>query len=253
MIIDTHCHIFLPEFENDRDEVIQNALKTGISGFVLPNVDSSTVESLNQLAAAYPKRMFPLMGLHPTSVEEDYKKELDIIRSYLDQGTYYGIGEIGMDLYWDKSFVKEQEDAFTTQLRWAQELDLPVVIHIRDSFYETVRAINSVGGQHRGIFHCFTGTIEEAQIAIDLGFHLGIGGVLTFKNSGLDQVVANIDPQHLVIETDAPYLAPHPKRGKRNEPAYLSYTLNKLADTLNLHRDQIAEQTSLNAQKIFRI
>lgn len=253
MIIDTHCHIFLPEFDDDRDQVIQRALKSGVQGFVLPNVDSSTIGALHKLNQDYPKLTWPLMGLHPTSVEEDYLSELDRIRKQLEEQTYFGIGEIGMDLYWDTSFRQEQEDAFKTQLRWAQEMDLPVVIHIRNSFRETVEAIEAVGGSHKGIFHCFTGTAEEARTAIRLGFHLGIGGVLTFKNAGLAEVLADLGAEHLVLETDAPYLAPHPKRGKRNEPAYLIYTLNKLADTLNLHRDQIAEITTRNAQKIFGI
>ena len=252
-LIDTHCHLFLPEFDNDRDIMIQRALTNKIEAFVLPNVDSSTIPALSNLVNDYPGIMFPLMGLHPTSVEEDYKNELNKIENQLRNNKYFGIGEIGMDLYWDKSFQTEQEDALRTQLKWAKELDLPVIIHIRDSFKETVKLIESTGEQYKGIFHCFTGSIEEARRAIDLGFHLGIGGIITFKNSQLDDVVSKLDLTNLVLETDSPYLAPVPKRGKRNESAYLAYVAKKLADVFNLHSDQIAEITTRNARKIFAI
>lgn len=252
-LIDTHCHLFLPEFDSDRDEIIQRALKNKVEGFVLPNVDSSTIPALEKLHQDYPAFSFPLMGLHPTSVEEDYKKELDVVGDWLSSHKAFGIGEIGMDLYWDKTFIQEQEDALLVQLHWAQERDLPVVIHTRNSFHETIAVIKKAGGIHKGIFHCFTGTLEEARQVIDLGFHLGIGGVLTFKNSGLEQVIKEIDPKFLVLETDAPYLAPVPKRGKRNEPAYLAYTASKLADALKVHKDEIASITSSNARKIFGI
>ncbi len=252
-LIDTHCHLFLPEFNDDRDAMIQRALSNRIEGFVLPNVDSGTTQALKTLSREYPNLMYPLMGLHPTSVEDDYLKELDLVYQELSTGQYFGIGEIGIDLYWDTSFKSEQEEAFRKQLVWAQESDLPVVIHIRNSFAETIRVIESVPGPHRGIFHCFTGSLDEAHQAIALGFHLGIGGVVTFKNSKLDEVVAQIDPKHLVIETDSPYLAPHPKRGKRNESAFLAYTTKKLADIFSLHTDQIAGITTSNAQRIFGI
>ena len=252
-LIDTHNHIYLPEFDDDRGAVIQRSLTNKIEGFVLPNVDSSTIPSLHKLHKEYPNHTFPLMGLHPTSVEEDYKDELDIVNKWLSESKYYGIGEIGMDLYWDQTFQNEQVDALRTQLKWAQEKDLPVVIHTRNSFKETVKVIESVGGNHKGIFHCFGGSLEEAKQAIEMGFYLGIGGVLTFKNSGLSEVIQHIDPKNLVVETDAPYLAPVPKRGKRNEPAYLVYTLIKLADVFKMHRDEIASITTANAQKLFGI
>ena len=251
--IDTHCHIYLPEFDEDRNEAIQRALSNRIESFVLPNVDSSTIDSLHKLHNEYPAITFPLMGLHPTSVEEDYIKELEIMEDWLSKKNYFGIGEVGMDLFWDKTFQREQEDALRIQLKWAQEKNLPLVIHNRDSFKETIKVIESVGGRHRGIFHCFSGSLEEAKIVIDLGFDLGIGGVLTFKNAGLDQVIQEIDLKHIVLETDSPYLAPVPKRGKRNEPAYLAYTANKLADVFSMHRDEIARVTSANARLIFGI
>jgi len=232
---------------------IQRSLTNKIEGFVLPNVDSSTIPSLHKLHQEYPNHTFPLMGLHPTSVEEDYKKELDIVAQWLNERKYFGVGEIGIDLYWDQTFKQEQIDALKIQLKWAQEKDLPVVIHTRDSFKETLEVIATLGGQHRGIFHCFGGSLDEAKSAIEMGFSLGIGGVLTFKNSGLSDVIQHIDPKHLVLETDAPYLAPVPKRGKRNEPAYLIYTLIKLADIFSMHRDEIAGITTANAQKIFGI
>ncbi len=252
-IVDTHCHIYLSEFDQDRDEMIQRSLKNHVDAFILPNVDSSTIASLHSLNENYPSLTYPLMGLHPTSVEEDYKKELEIIEGWLSKKSYFGIGEIGLDLYWDKTFQKEQEDALKIQLKWAQNANLPVVIHTRDSFFETVKVIEGVGGKHRGIFHCFGGTLEEARMAIDMGFHLGIGGVLTFKNSNLDEVIQKVDLQYIVLETDSPYLAPVPKRGKRNEPAYLAYTLNKLSDVFKMHRDEIAAITTANARKIFGI
>jgi len=252
-LIDTHCHIFLPEFDNDRDEAIQRALKNKVEGFVLPNIDSSTTDSLHKLAKEYPALTFPLMGLHPTSVEDDYIKELDLAENWLGKQKYFGIGEIGLDFYWDKTFKKEQEEAFRIQLRWAQTKDLPVIIHTRNSFLDTINIIESLGGSNRGIFHCFTGSLEEAKIAIDMGFHLGIGGVVTFKNAKLDEVIREIDLKHIILETDSPYLAPVPKRGKRNEPAYLAYTANKLADVFNVHRNEIAAITSANARKIFGI
>ncbi len=251
--IDTHCHIYLPEFDEDRNEAIQRALSNRIESFVLPNVDSSTIDSLHKLHNEYPAITYPLMGLHPTSVEDDYIKELEIMEDWLSKKNYFGIGEVGMDLFWDKTFQREQEDALRIQLKWAQEKNLPLVIHNRDSFKETIKVIESVGGRHRGIFHCFSGSLEEAKIVIDLGFDLGIGGVLTFKNAGLDMVIQEIDLKHIVLETDSPYLAPVPKRGKRNEPAYLAYTANKLADVFSMHRDEIARVTSANARLIFGI
>lgn len=251
---DTHCHLFLPEFDDDRDSMIQRALKAGVDRLFLPHVDSGSTDDLLALADAYPAYCFPLMGLHPTSVEEDYLSELDKVESWLSRRTFYGIGEIGIDLYWDQSTLKEQTDAFITQLKWADQSKLPVVIHVRNSFKETIEAINASGiAGLTGIFHCFTGTYEEAQQVINIGFHLGIGGVLTFKNAGLDEVISQIDPSHLVLETDSPYLAPVPKRGKRNEPAYLAYTAQRLSEVLGIQKEDLAEITTNNSKKIFRI
>lgn len=252
--IDTHCHLFLPEFEKDRDEAIQRGLKSNVKKFILPNVDTSTMDDMLQLANSYPAHCFPLAGLHPSSVEEDYLEELKIIRRYLDNGKFWGIGEIGLDFYWDKTFEKEQIMALKTQLEWALELDLPAIIHNRESFDETIKIVKEVGnGKLRGIFHCFTGTTDQAVRIVDLGFSLGIGGILTFKNSDLDQTLKNIPLEKIILETDSPYLAPVPKRGKRNEPAYLLYIANKLAEIKDLDTHQIAEQTTRNAKNIFSI
>ena len=204
-LTDTHCHLFLPEFDKDRDETIVRAIKSNVSRFVLPNVDSSTIESLNSLSHGYPGRCFPLMGLHPSSVEEDFRNELKQIRSWIDKGGYFGIGEIGLDFYWDKTFAKEQIEAFRIQLNWAMELNLPAIIHVRESFNETIDIVEKTGhGKLRGIFHCFTGTNEQASRIIDLGFHLGIGGILTFNNAGLDKTIKDIPLEKLVLETDSP-------------------------------------------------
>ena len=228
--IDTHCHLFLPEFDADRDEVIQRGLISNVKKFVLPNVDTSTIDDLISLAEAYPAHCYPLAGLHPSSVEEDYESEILEIKTRLENGKFFGIGEIGLDFYWDRTFAAEQIRAFKIQLQWAQSMKLPAIIHVRESFEETCEAIEEVSNSDlTGIFHCFTGSLDQAKRAIDLGFSLGIGGILTFKNSGLDKVLKEIPLEHLILETDSPYLAPMPKRGKRNEPAYLPYIANKLA------------------------
>lgn len=251
---DTHCHLFLPEFDKDRDEVIQRGLKSNVRKFFLPNVDSSTLDGLLSLSRNYPSCCFPLAGLHPSSVEEDYREELEKIKDEIDKGVFHGIGEIGLDFYWDRTFAVEQEEALTIQLSWARDMNLPAIIHVRNSFDETIRLIKKVGGGNlRGIFHCFTGTEEQAKQVIDIGFHLGIGGILTFKNAGLDQVLRNVSLEHLVLETDSPYLAPVPKRGKRNEPAFLPYVANKLAEIKEIDVHQIARQTNQNARLIFGI
>lgn len=252
--IDTHCHLFLPEFDSDRDEVIQHGLKSNVKKFVLPNVDTSTIDGLIRLTQTYPAHCFPLAGLHPSSVEEDYKSELLEIRKHFDNRIFFGIGEIGLDFYWDRTFAEEQIEALNIQLGWALEMNLPAVIHIRNSFDETCKVIEERGnGKIKGIFHCFTGTEDQARRAIDLGFYLGIGGILTFKNSGLDLVLKEIPLEYLILETDSPYLAPVPKRGKRNEPAFLPYIANKLAEIKEVDVHQIAEQTSYNASQIFAI
>ena len=223
-MIDTHSHIYLKDFAEDRAEMLQRAREAGVEKVYLPNIDASSMASLKALADAE-TNCIPMMGLHPGSVKENWEKELETILSDIDQnpGYYKAIGEIGMDLYWDKTFVKEQEIAFARQIEKALELQLPIVIHCREAFNEIFAVLEDYRGKGLyGIFHCFTGTAEQAQHAIDLGLKLGIGGIVTFKNAGLDKVVEQLNPRHIVLETDAPYLAPDPKRGKRNEPAFLA-------------------------------
>ncbi len=240
MIIDTHTHLFVEEFDKDREEVIQRAKETGVEKFVLPNIDSSTIKALKKTVEEYPDEMIPLMGLHPTSVKQDYRKEMEIIKKELDTGKYAGIGEIGIDLYWDKTFLKEQQEVFQIQLQWAKEKKLPVSIHIRDAFDEVFEIVEQEKSPDlTGVFHCFTGTLEQAKKAIDLNFYLGIGGVVTFKNGKIDRFLDQIPLHHLVVETDAPWLAPTPFRGKRNEPAYLKYVIDKLQKIYQIDRQEL--------------
>jgi len=240
MIIDTHTHIFVEQFDQDRAEVIQRAKDVGVEKFVLPNIDSESIEQLQKTVAEYPDDMLPLMGLHPTSVKENWQEELAIIQQELNNNTYYGIGEIGIDLYWDKTYLKQQQEVFQTQLQWAKERKLPVSIHIRDAFDEVFEIVEQEQSPDlRGVFHCFTGTLEQAHKAVDLGFHLGIGGVVTFKNGKIDKFLDQIPPHHLVVETDAPWLAPTPYRGKRNEPAYIDLIVNKLAEIYGMQRKEL--------------
>jgi TatD DNase family protein len=254
ILIDTHTHIYLEEFDKDRYEIIENAQKQGVNKMFLPNIDSSTIADMLNLAKKYPKIMFPMIGLHPTSVEEDYKHELQIIEKELETNKYYGIGEIGLDYYWDTNFKNEQIKVFEHQLHLAMENNLPAIIHIRDAFDDAIAIINKPEYSNlKGIFHCFTGTQEQAVNIINNGFKLGIGGIITFKNAGLDKVLKEIDIKHIVLETDAPYLAPVPKRGKRNEPAYIYYIAKKIAEIKKEDISKIAEITTQNAMEIFNL
>ena len=253
--VDSHAHLYLDQFDDDIDAVIQRAMAAGVQRFLLPNIDHSTINSMMKLSNAYPNNCFPMMGLHPCSVKENYESELDVIHETLQKGGFCAVGEIGIDLYWDQSTLKIQKLAFQKQITWAKEHQLPIVIHCRDAFdeiYELVEEANDK--QLKGVFHCFTGSLEEAEKVISLGnFKLGIGGVLTFKNAGLDQLLKNIDLKHLLLETDAPYLAPTPHRGKRNESAYISIIAAKLAAVKNNSIEEIARITSNNAKELFGI
>lgn len=254
MLIDTHSHIYSEDFLHDRDEALQRAYSSGVKKIIMPNIDSGTIKHMLDLNESYPHLCYPLMGLHPTSIDEDYKEELQAIEYWLEKRKFYGIGEIGIDLYWDKKFVNEQKDAFRHQIRLAKSMQLPIVIHVRDSFQETIEIVKAEqDGTLKGIFHCFTGGNDEASAIIDLGFLLGIGGVLTFKNSSLDKVIESIDIANLVLETDTPYLSPEPKRGKRNESAYLVYIAQKIAEIYNVPLEKVAEITTSNARKLFGI
>lgn len=251
-LIDTHAHLYSKKFDSDRSEMIERAVARGVEQFYLPNIDSESIPGMLALEAAYPDQCFAMMGLHPCSVQENYEEELAMVRSWLDKRTFCAIGEIGIDLYWDKSTLPVQEIAFKRQIEWALEFDLPIVIHARESTEEILAILEDLQEDRLGgIFHCFTGDIRQAERAIALGFHLGIGGVLTFKNAGLDKTIAEIDLKHLVLETDAPYLAPVPKRGKRNESAYVYFVAEKLSEIKSISLEEIAKVTTANAEKIF--
>jgi TatD DNase family protein len=253
-IIDTHTHLYLNQFKEDIDDVIFRAKEIGIKKFVFPAIDSSHFDNMHNLKNKYPNEIYLMSGLHPTDVRENYKDELDFVVNSLKINNYVAIGEIGIDLYWDKSFLKQQQEAFTYQIRLAIKHDLPIVIHCRDAFDEIFEILDKENCDDlRGVFHCFTGTLEQAQRAIDLGFILGIGGVVTFKNGGIDKFLHKIDLKNIVLETDSPYLAPVPFRGKRNESSYLIYILEKLSEIYGISKEKIAQITSKNAEKVFRL
>lgn len=253
--IDTHSHIYLQEFDQDRTSVVENALHEGVRKILLPNVDSSSIDSMLRLCKVFPENCFPMMGLHPTSVKENVEDELAIVEKLLKEHTFIAVGEIGIDLYWDKTFLAEQEEAFRYQVRLAKKYNLPIVIHSRDSFDELFALMDELyTPELKGVFHCFTGNENQAQkIIADYGFKLGIGGVLTFKNSGLADQIKNIDLRHLILETDAPYLAPVPYRGKRNQPAYIPLIAQKLAEVKEISIEEIAEITTQNAKELFNL
>ena len=251
-LIDTHTHLYVQQFEKDQAETIQRALDAGVEKFYLPAIDSETHESMLTLEAAYPEQCFAMMGLHPCSVNADFEKELKIVEEWLSKRPFCAVGEIGIDLHWDTTFFEQQKTAFRRQIDWAKQLDVPIVIHSRKSTWEVIEILRAEQSDKlRGIFHCFGGTVEEAQAIIDCGFHLGIGGVLTFKKAGLDKTMEHVDLEHVVLETDAPYLAPTPYRGKRNESAYVQLIAQKLADIKGVDLTEIARVTSANAKKIF--
>ncbi len=253
-LVDTHTHIYLPEFEEDRTAMLERAEKEGVVKMMLPAIDSATHQQMLDLEAAHPNICFSMMGLHPCSVKENYREELAIVKKYLDQRPFVAVGEIGLDFYWDKTFTDQQYEAFRQQIAWALEFDLPIVIHSRNSTDECIAEVKAAqNGKLRGIFHCFSGNAEQAKQITDLGFLLGIGGVVTFKNSGLDKAITDIALEHLVLETDAPYLAPVPFRGKRNEPAYLKYVVDKLSDIKECSREIISEVTTENAERLFKV
>ena len=251
-IIDTHCHLYNKEFTRDMDEVIQRAEKEGVEKFYLPAVDSESHEALMALEKQYPGRCIGMMGLHPTSVKADYSSELKLVEDWLGQRPWVAVGEIGLDFYWDRTFEKEQYDAFHRQIEWALHYRIPIVIHSRDSMQESIGVVREhQKGALRGIFHCFTGSYESACQIIDLGLYLGIGGVLTYKNGGLAEALKDVPLEHMVLETDAPYLSPVPFRGKRNESSYLRYVVAKLAEVKGVTGEEVARITTENVQKIF--
>ena len=253
-IIDTHTHLYVKQFKEDIDIVIQRSIDKGINKFIFPAIDSSHFDSMHSLKNKYPDNIYLMSGLHPTNVKENYKNELDFVVDSLKTRDYVAIGEIGIDLYWDKSFLKEQQEAFEFQIRLAIKHDLPIVIHCRDAFDEIFEILDKENcPKLRGVFHCFTGTLEQAKRAIDLGFVLGIGGVVTFKNGGIDKFLNQIDLKYIVLETDSPYLAPVPFRGKRNESSYIIHVVEKLSEIYGLSKEEIANITTKNAEKVFAL
>ena len=254
MITDTHTHLYSSQFKEDQPAMMQRAKDAGVTRFFIPAIDSTYTDVMLQLEKDYPKDVFLMMGLHPTSVGENYLEELAHVKEWLDKKKFYAIGEIGMDLYWDKTFLTQQQDAFRTQIQWAKEKKMPINIHCRDAFDEVFEVLESEKSDDlRGIFHCFTGTLEQAKQAISYNMKLGIGGVATFKNGKIDKFLNEIDLKHIVLETDAPYLAPTPYRGKRNESAYLTNVVDKLVDIYGLSFDEIAAITTQNSKDVFGI
>ena len=253
-IIDTHTHLYLNQFKEDIDKVIQRSIDKGINKFIFPAIDSTHFDDMHDLKNKYPGSIYLMSGLHPTNVKENYKQELEFVVNSLKSHSYVAIGEIGIDLYWDKTYLKQQQDAFEFQIRLAIKNDLPIVIHCREAFDEIFEILDKENcTKLRGVFHCFTGTLEQANRAIRLGFKLGIGGVVTFKNGGIDKFLSQIDLKHIVLETDSPYLAPVPFRGKRNESSYITYVIDKLSEIYGLPIQEIASVTTKNAEKVFAL
>lgn len=253
-MIDSHSHIYAEEFDEDRAEVIERAKSCGVSKLILPNVDAASLQRMLNTEADFPDYCYAAIGLHPTSVNENFISELELVKSELERRSYVAIGEIGIDLYWDKSFLNEQITVFRRQLEWALEYKLPVIIHVRDSFNETMKVLGEFAGKGlTGVFHSFTGTIDDAAQIIDFGgFYMGINGILTFKNSGLSGVIEHIGIDYLLLETDAPYLTPAPYRGKRNESAYLGLVSKKMAEIFGKSEKEIDEITTRNVKNLFR-
>ena len=254
MLIDTHSHIYSDEFNGEFDEIIRKSMESGVEKILLPNIDSSSIKRLLEISKRYKNICYPMIGIHPTSVNEDFEEELEVFEYWLKRQKFYGIGEIGIDLYWDDTFKEEQEYVFRRQLRFARKMDLPFSIHIRESFdlvMENLRKEYYRG--MKGVFHCFTGNAEQASQVIELGFKIGVGGIVTFKNSGIDKMVSTLRPEDIVLETDAPYLAPTPFRGKRNESSYLVYILNKVSEIFSLPEAKLAEITTNTARGLFEI
>lgn len=253
MLIDTHCHLYLPEFDADRQSMLQRAKDKGVTAFYLPGIDSSVIDSMLAMEAAWPE-CFPMMGLHPCSVKENYQEELAIVEQWLSKRSFVAIGEIGLDFYWDKTFIDQQYEAFRLQMELALQYHLPIVIHSRDAMQECIDTVRPYAAKGmNGIFHCFGDSLHLAEEIIAMGFYVGIGGVITYKKSGVAEVVKDIPLVHIVLETDAPYLSPVPFRGKRNESSYISYVAEKIAEVKGISVDEVAEVTTSNAKKVFSV
>ena len=253
-LIDTHVHLYEKEYAPDLDAVLERAVTNGVRKMIMPNVDSGSIASMQEIALQNAGSCFSMIGLHPCYVKEDVKLQLEKVKQELEVGNYVGVGEIGLDLYWDKTYLSEQMEAFLCQVRWAIEHQLPIAIHSRDATRNAIDALKPyVSHSLRGVFHCFGGTLEEAKEILEMGFYLGIGGVVTFKNGGLDKLLPHIPLDCLVLETDGPYLAPVPFRGKRNESGYLNLIARKVAEIYQVPFEKVAQKTSANAEKLFSI
>lgn len=253
--VDTHTHLFSSSFDEDRPEVILRAIKAGVETMLLPNIDLDSIEPMYHLCELFPKNCFPMMGLHPGSVDENWEENLKVIQKNLFERKNYAVGEIGMDLYWDKTFQKEQAEVFRSHIAWAKQLELPIVIHAREAFDEIFEIVDELNDERlTGVFHCFTGTVEQAKRIQNYGgFKIGIGGVLTYKKAELDLVLKEIDLSEMILETDSPYLPPTPHRGKRNESAYLLHIAEKLADVKECTLKVIADTTTATAKELFKL
>lgn len=252
MYIDTHAHLYSKQFDEDIDVVINSAINAKVLKIYLPNIDLESIKTMHLLSEKHPDNCFPMMGLHPCSVKDDYKSVLDSMKVHLDQNTYYGIGETGVDLYWDVTFKKEQIEAFEIQIEWAKHYKLPIIIHSRESLDLTIEIIEKHKDDDlRGIFHCFNGTVKQCQRIVDTNFMMGLGGVVTFKKAKLDEMIAYMPLDKMLLETDAPYLAPVPYRGKRNESSYIPLVAQKIAEVRNLQIEVIMDRTTKNANQIF--
>lgn len=253
ILTDTHTHLYLDHFDNDRKSVIQSAIDKGVQYMLIPNIDSNSISGMLSVCDEYPENCFPMMGLHPTDVKDDYRKELEIVEQWLEKRKFIAIGEIGIDLYWDKTFVKEQDICLRDQIALAKKHQLPIVLHSRESMKEIFDVLNDVhSSELQGVFHCFSGTAKDANKAIEMGYYLGIGGVVTFKNSNLKEILREIDLKHILLETDAPFLTPAPYRGKRNESAYVYYIAEKIAEIKGISIEEVADITTENAKKLFK-
>jgi TatD DNase family protein len=251
-LIDSHAHIYLDAFDEDRAEMLERAAEAGVRRIFMPHIDSESTERMLKVETENPELCKAMMGLHPCSVKHDFEKELYLVESWLSKRKFSALGEIGIDLYWDRTYEKQQKEAFLQQISMAQKHQLPIVIHSRESLHLTVSMVATLAKENlKGVFHCFTGDLLQAKQIIDMGFYLGIGGVATFKNGGLDEVLSQIALEHLIIETDSPYLAPVPYRGKRNEPAYIRQIVQKIAGIKHVTEEDVARQTSLNADMLY--
>lgn len=252
--VDTHAHIYLEDFDTDRSDMLRRAGELEVQKIFMPNIDHTSIDAMLDLESNYPTRCFSMMGLHPCSVKRDFEKELYVVENWLAKRKFVAIGEMGTDLYWDKSFWEEQVEAFTIQVEWAKKYKLPMVIHCRESLDETIGLVEKLqDGKLTGIFHCFTGTTEQAEKLVKLGFYLGIGGVATFKKGGMENVIPSIPLDRLVLETDSPYLTPAPHRGKRNEPLYIPLIAKRVAELKNMDIQELQLSTTQTAQKIFQV